>query len=270
VIYDIFMAMHNHDDSNHSVPSETIATFSTPTEAHVLRARLEEEGIPAMVADEHLVNAHSLLTIAVGGVKVKIPPEYVAQATKVLQAIDAGEYALEDPDAKPVAPLPALDEALLAYTHDPSYLEKWRGLIGKTDSLAGFNFYAAVFGMPWFFLRKMYRLGVIVYLADLAAIFIGPVILSAVAAPPGADNRTLLLYAMLSVAVLVRIPVGIMANVFYYRKAASAVQDATVAIPSRKELLQALKSRGGINFGAAMLGVVAIVLIRFLIENINR
>ena len=34
----------------------TIATFSFPYEAQIARAKLDSEGIPATVADEHTIN----------------------------------------------------------------------------------------------------------------------------------------------------------------------------------------------------------------------
>jgi predicted amidophosphoribosyltransferase len=43
----------------------TVATFNYPLEAHLSRAKLESEGIKAFVADEHMINANWLYSIAV-------------------------------------------------------------------------------------------------------------------------------------------------------------------------------------------------------------
>tara|TARA_R100001143_G_scaffold755_1_gene2242 strand:- start:4968 stop:5165 length:198 start_codon:yes stop_codon:yes gene_type:complete len=47
---------------------KTVATFSFPHEAHIARAKLESEGIPALVADEHTINMQWLYSNALGGV----------------------------------------------------------------------------------------------------------------------------------------------------------------------------------------------------------
>lgn len=66
----------------------TVASFTSPWEAQLARARLEAEGIESMVADEHLVRLHWVISNAVGGVKIKVRPEDAAQAAAAL-AMDA-------------------------------------------------------------------------------------------------------------------------------------------------------------------------------------
>lgn len=61
---------------------ETAATFTSAWEAELARARLEAEGIPAIVGDDHL---GSLVTWnLVGGFKVRVPPEERERAVRVL------------------------------------------------------------------------------------------------------------------------------------------------------------------------------------------
>ena len=62
----------------------TIATFSFPHEAHIARAKLESENIPAVVADEHTINMQWLFSNAMGGVRVQVPESFVAQAKQIL------------------------------------------------------------------------------------------------------------------------------------------------------------------------------------------
>ncbi|MGJ3255801.1 MAG: DUF2007 domain-containing protein [Alcanivorax sp.] len=45
----------------------TVARFSMPDEAHIAKSRLESEGIPAFVADEHTVGMNWLYSNAMGG-----------------------------------------------------------------------------------------------------------------------------------------------------------------------------------------------------------
>lgn len=62
----------------------TIASFSFPYEAQIARAKLESEGIPAFLADEHTINAQWLYSNALGGVRLQVPDEFVDRANEVL------------------------------------------------------------------------------------------------------------------------------------------------------------------------------------------
>lgn len=75
---------------------ETVATFHDPIEAEVVRGRLEAEGIPAIVADSNLLQVHSVLSGAVGGARVQVPPEHLEQAAAICEAIKAGQLTLDD------------------------------------------------------------------------------------------------------------------------------------------------------------------------------
>ena len=74
----------------------TVATYLIPTEAHIVRSCLEAAGVPAVIADDNLVQVYSLLTPAIGGVRVLVPESYLDQAHAVIEAFDRGEYELGD------------------------------------------------------------------------------------------------------------------------------------------------------------------------------
>jgi len=73
-----------------------LARFFVPTDAYVLKACLESNGVPAVVADAHLVQAYEFLTTAVGGVRVLVPESHFEQALQIHKAFEAGEYQLDD------------------------------------------------------------------------------------------------------------------------------------------------------------------------------
>ncbi|HEY1109438.1 MAG TPA: DUF2007 domain-containing protein [Opitutaceae bacterium] len=50
----------------------TLASFSKPEQAHLLRAHLEGHGIPAFVRDDHTVTQDWTLSNALGGVRVEV------------------------------------------------------------------------------------------------------------------------------------------------------------------------------------------------------
>ena len=67
----------------------TIATFTKPEDAHLLRMRIEAGGIPAFIQDENLVQIDWLLANAIGGVRVQVADEDVAAARALLATQDA-------------------------------------------------------------------------------------------------------------------------------------------------------------------------------------
>lgn len=62
----------------------TISRYSLPYEAHIAKSRLDAEGIPAFIADEHTINMQWLYSNAMGGVRLQVPEPYAEQALQVL------------------------------------------------------------------------------------------------------------------------------------------------------------------------------------------
>jgi len=73
-----------------------LARFFEPMDAYVLKACLESNDVPAIVADAHMVQANQFLTTAIGGVRVLVPESHFERALKIRKAFDAGEYQLND------------------------------------------------------------------------------------------------------------------------------------------------------------------------------
>ncbi|WP_372660102.1 DUF2007 domain-containing protein [Hydrogenophaga sp.] len=81
---------------------QTLVTFFSPTEAYLLRGCLQAAGVPAVVADAHLVQTHTLLAGAIP-VRVLVPELRLSEAQDVVAAYQRGEFALpdEDPSSNP-------------------------------------------------------------------------------------------------------------------------------------------------------------------------
>ena len=62
----------------------TIATFDTIIDAHIAMGRLEAEGIPCSLMDEHLIQMDMLYSPALGGIKLQVEPSYIDQARQIL------------------------------------------------------------------------------------------------------------------------------------------------------------------------------------------
>jgi Putative prokaryotic signal transducing protein len=74
----------------------TVAQFSNPLKANVLRACLESHGIFAYVWGEHLGVAHIFMSIAGGGVRVQVRSDQVAEAREVIAAFERGDFAIDE------------------------------------------------------------------------------------------------------------------------------------------------------------------------------
>ena len=99
----------------------TIATFSQAPQAHVLRGRLESEGIPAFLADENTVTANWLYSTAVGGVKLQVREADAARAREVLGLEEAAPED-EEEDAEPDPTCPQCGSPNVSYTR---YATRW-------------------------------------------------------------------------------------------------------------------------------------------------
>ena len=74
----------------------TVARFSMPYEAHIAKSRLESEGIPAFVADEHTVGMNWLYSNAMGGVRLQVPSSHKEEALRILSEDMSDVASTED------------------------------------------------------------------------------------------------------------------------------------------------------------------------------
>jgi len=87
----------------------TVASYLDPVEAQIARGLLVAEGIAAHVGDEHLAIANWEWRLAIGGTRVRVADADAARARAILQAVEAGEYAIDDEAAPTYAQLHAPD-----------------------------------------------------------------------------------------------------------------------------------------------------------------
>ena len=65
---------------------EIIKVFENAFEAELARGRLESEGIPSFLRDNHIVEANWMLSNAVGGVKLAVRANDVGRAREILDS----------------------------------------------------------------------------------------------------------------------------------------------------------------------------------------
>ncbi len=63
----------------------TVARFSNSFDLHVIKGKLEHEGIPCYTKDEQTVTIDPLLEVAVGGIKLQVADTDVERANEILK-----------------------------------------------------------------------------------------------------------------------------------------------------------------------------------------
>ena len=86
----------------------TVTRVFNTLEAEMLRGCLEAEGIPATLGDVQTVQTDTLLTVALGGVRVMVPAPFADAARQTVDAFERGALAIDDlPADAAAAPDPA-------------------------------------------------------------------------------------------------------------------------------------------------------------------
>ena len=76
----------------------TLRSDLDPTEAYILKARLEADGIRAYLLGAEHVQADWTVAIALGGVRLQVRARDQQAAANILAAMERGEYKLPDTD----------------------------------------------------------------------------------------------------------------------------------------------------------------------------
>lgn len=84
----------------------TVTRVFNSLEAQMLRGCLEAEGIPATLGDAQTIQTDTLLTVALGGIRVMVPAPFADAARQTVQAFERGALAIDElpDDAAPVLP----------------------------------------------------------------------------------------------------------------------------------------------------------------------
>jgi hypothetical protein len=81
-------------ESEEQTEFETIERSFTPTEMHILRGRLEADGIQAFVVDDNINQTNSLLAVAVGGVRLQVAKQHAEEARRIIDEVKLGQRDL--------------------------------------------------------------------------------------------------------------------------------------------------------------------------------
>jgi hypothetical protein len=84
----------------------TVTRVFNCLEAEMLRGCLGAEGIPATLGDVQTVQTDTLLTVAMGGIRVMVPAPFAASARLTVEAFERGALEIDElpADAQAAAP----------------------------------------------------------------------------------------------------------------------------------------------------------------------
>lgn len=74
----------------------TFKTFDNSIDAHILKIKLESEGITCFLFDENIVSVNPLYSNLVGGIKLKINEEDLVHAKNVVLELEETPYTTDD------------------------------------------------------------------------------------------------------------------------------------------------------------------------------
>lgn len=77
----------------------TLKVFNTAIEAHILRSKLDSEGIQCYILDENIVTLNPMLNFAVGGIRLQVAEEDFDAAKAILNEMDEKPYTDEKDNA---------------------------------------------------------------------------------------------------------------------------------------------------------------------------
>ncbi|MFO7722083.1 MAG: DUF2007 domain-containing protein [Bacteroidales bacterium] len=76
----------------------TIFSSNIPMDCHILKGRLESDGIRTFLFDEHIISVHPFRAVTVGGVKLKVQEADAEKAGAIMAAIRGQQLHDEDGD----------------------------------------------------------------------------------------------------------------------------------------------------------------------------
>jgi len=74
----------------------TLKTFSSDISAHLLKTRLESEGVECFILDENIVRLNSFYDLAVGGIRLQVREEDYERSKALIESWEDRPYLDEE------------------------------------------------------------------------------------------------------------------------------------------------------------------------------
>ena len=149
---------------------------------------------------------------------------------------------------------------LVAFAGDSKYPELWLKHLEGQSRFAGFNGWATIFGVQWFFFRKLYVQGLISLVLEVGF----PILFTGIAiALIGKEHKVLADNSIFVAAIAVRIGIGYWANLALCRKAISTIRGIDEMNLDNETHLRKIASAGGVSVPSLLAVYAALGFLRF-------
>ena len=154
-----------------------------------------------------------------------------------------------------------MDEWVAFCAGNVKMAQRWQCYQDKSAATCGFNGFAALFGIQWFFFHRMYAKGIVAIICELA-----PAMLLAIAAPTSSNPSLGKLVAGLTLMLIVAgmIGVGFWANIALYQRATQEIEKIRVLDLKPEMHLSAIRGAGATSLAPVIWLNAAAVLLRVL------
>jgi hypothetical protein len=172
-----------------------------------------------------------------------------------------------DPPQVPLADKPQAQDIsrseLVAFTGDKKYPDRWLERQENKTRFAGFNAWAFLFGVQWFFYRKLYFSGALSVILEAGV----PVLVASVAVSFLGRGQMAAIMALVS-AVTVRIVIGYWANLALYYQAVRTIRRVDSLNLDNDAHLRLIAREGGVSV-MSLLAVYAVLgMLRYAFTSI--
>lgn len=114
---------------------ETLYRSNIPINCHILKGRLETEGLDCFLFDENIVCVHPFKALAIGGVKLKVPTDQFEIANEIIKQINRGKLLDENGEYEIATILDAQFEKQMQILRIKSDIRKNPALIDKPNEI---------------------------------------------------------------------------------------------------------------------------------------
>jgi hypothetical protein len=150
---------------------------------------------------------------------------------------------------------------LIAFAGKKHYPERMMRLLQGQSSHAGFNFWATIFGIQWYFYRKLYLFGLFSAALEISVPLIFVWVIRATVNPA---HREIAAITALVAFVLTRILIGYMANIAMCLKAEKVIKEIDNLNKDNETHLRMIAHAGGVSVPSLLFIYVVLAIIRFL------
>ncbi|WP_172204762.1 DUF2628 domain-containing protein [Niveibacterium sp. COAC-50] len=155
---------------------------------------------------------------------------------------------------------------LTAFTGKSGYPEQLLPFHRKARKNAGFNFWAALFGVQWFVFRKLYIYALIAFGLEAGI----PLILGLIAFSISAtSDRTTIAIIVIAGIVAARFAIGYFANMALCWKAVKSIRAVDALNLDNEMHLRLISQAGGVSVPSLVLVYVAAGVFRIVIESMS-